>query len=187
MDAIKNLSDFESYVSTVDLNNEDNVYDILGFVIASNDKSMFDFFVNKKLSASMREVVRETLEDSDEYKEWADNIAHVAKTSIDLVGDSSMDNDPVDKEFAKDPMAETIEKILAEDKKTKTKKPKKKVSTYSFATTYDYGYLNNDNDDSGGDDDDDDEDDDDDSFSSSSSSDDEFIKELERSLTLQSY
>jgi hypothetical protein len=173
MESIKNFSDFKTYVDGKDLKSEDEVFDLLGFVIAKDDKKMFDYLVNKRLDYNMKQMVKELLEESDEkmYNKWSDNIT-LAKTGIDLTGDSAgIDNDPIERELGGDDegaLSKMVDEIL--DSNSKPKSSKKHAETYSFAVnpygSYD-GYES--------------------SSSSSSgdlSSEDEFVKQLEKSLNV---
>jgi hypothetical protein len=105
MEAIKNINDFEQYVKESDIDNEDVVYNILGFTVANNNHKMFDYFANEVLSGEMRENVRKTLKTpgEDMYNKWAKYIKKKPiKTSMDLTGDTSIDNDPVEMAFNDD-------------------------------------------------------------------------------------
>lgn len=172
MDSIKNLNDFKQYVHKSNLKNEDVVFDILGFVIANKSHRMFDYLVNQSLSAEMKETIKETLESSGDgvYKEWVGEIKFSsAQTSLDLTGDTSIDDDPVEKAFESDPLDKLVDDVLGSEDDKKTAKSIT-VATYSFAPDYDSFYTGG----GGGGD----------SSSDGSSSDDDFVKELEKSLNI---
>ena len=180
MDSIKNLKDFKHYVHRSNLNSEEVVFDLLGFVIANNSKSMFDHLVNEAISEDMKDLVKETLESSGDgvYREWADGIKFSsAKTSIDLTGDTSIDDDPVEKAFGDDTLDKLVDDVLEEDAPTPKPKP---VATYAFAPDYDSYYAGGASDSVS----DNTSDSASDGTSEGSSSDDEFVKELEKSLNI---
>ena len=56
MDSIENFEDFKKYVAERPIDDEDVVFDILGFVIAKNDKKWFKYFVNECLNSEILEL-----------------------------------------------------------------------------------------------------------------------------------
>jgi hypothetical protein len=188
MESIRNLNDFKQYVNKSDINDEIVVYDILGFTVANNDHKMFDYFANEVLSEEMKENVRKTLKTpgEDMYNKWAEKIKITPiKTSIDISGDTSIDNDPIERAFNNDdgPWSDLVDDIMKDDPLSKlvddvlnndeAPTEPKTVYTYSFAPEYDT-YYNVDNNDVVSDVDHDDDE----------SSEDDFIEKLEKSLNI---